>query len=61
MNSKIVGWGLGITWIIFWIVQASVAVGETVISKPFPWYLPLGIAIVIIPPFLFGFLAGKKW
>lgn len=61
MNSKIIGWGLGIIWLMFWIIQASVAIGEKVILESFPWYLPLEIAAVIIPSFLFGFLASKKW
>jgi hypothetical protein len=60
MNSKIFGWVSGIAYIAFWVGAAASDVGE--MSGPpelFAWYLPLLMAGLLIPVFLFGFIAGK--
>ena len=60
MNSKIFGWVSGIAYIAFWVGMVAGDVGEmSGPIEPFAWYLPLLIAGLLIPVFLFGFIAGK--
>lgn len=50
---------LGVFWISFWVGVAQGSVGRRSASpKEHPWYLSLIIAVLLILPFLFGFLCG---
>lgn len=56
---------IGIGWIGFWLGVAVNSVNQ-VIEIPSPgekygWRILPSIFIVVIVPFIFGFLAGRKW
>lgn len=50
----------GLTVVGFWVASTIRAVGETPSSlEPFSWGLPLAMVIVVVPPFILGYWAGK--
>ena len=60
MNNKILGYVCGAAFLFFWIGIGVASIGNmSGPAKPFPWYMPFLFVAIIVPPFIFGFLAGK--
>lgn len=50
-----------VAYCIFFIGLGAGQVGQitTTVGEPYPWYLPLLIAVFIITPAVLGYMAGK--
>ncbi len=53
---------VGIAYMAFWIGLAESKVGEVskTCGEPYPWYMPLLMAVTVGIPFVLGYLGNKK-
>lgn len=50
---------LGIMWIVLWVVESILMVGQTYEGGIYPNYLPFYMLFMLMFPFVMGYLGGK--
>ncbi len=58
-TDKIVGWSAGIGYIAFWTGLSVASIGQMpkTPAEPFDWWMPVLMLGLLIPVFIFGWLA----